>query len=111
MECIFCKIVKGEIPSKTIYEDSYVHVFQDIDPKAPIHWLIVPNKHIASIAELNEDDSEIIGKLLLQISKLAKEHSIGDYRIVANTGRNAGQSVFHLHFHILAGRTFSWPPG
>lgn len=111
MDCIFCKIAKGEIPSKTIYKDQQICVFEDIDPKAPIHWLIIPNKHIASIADMTQWDVDLMGKMLLQISTIAKERKIGDYRIVANTGSQAGQSVFHLHFHILAGRTFSWPPG
>jgi len=111
-DCIFCKIANKEIPSKPVYEDEYVYAFYDIDPKAPVHFLVIPKKHIVSIAEVTEENSEIVAKMAEAISKITKQLGISDgFRVVANTGESAGQTVFHLHFHVLAGRALAWPPG
>ncbi|MCX8033894.1 MAG: histidine triad nucleotide-binding protein [Thermodesulfovibrio sp.] len=113
MNCIFCKIVKGEIPSSKIYEDDIVVAFNDIAPQAPIHILIIPKKHYSTILELEEDDKELIGYIFLVANKIAKDldfHERG-FRIVVNCNRDGGQTVFHVHFHLLAGRAMRWPPG
>ncbi len=112
MDCIFCKIVAGEIPSKKIYEDELVYVFEDIAPTAPIHYLIIPKEHISSAAEITPENSTVISHIFEVIAKLAKELNIQDgFRIVNNCGESAGQTVFHLHFHLLAGRKLEWPAG
>lgn len=111
MDCIFCKIAHGEIPSNTIYKDGKIRIFHDINPQAPTHWLAIPTKHITSVVDVAKEDTELLGYMFLKISELAKTHKLDDYRIVVNTGENAGQSVFHLHYHFLSGRNFSWPPG
>lgn len=111
-DCLFCKIAGKEIPSEIVYEDDAAVAFKDINPQAPIHLLIIPKKHIAGIAEACEEDAELIGHLQLVASKLAAENNVADgYRIVVNSGPKAGQSVMHLHYHLLGGRTLSWPPG
>lgn len=112
-DCLFCKIIKGEINSKKVYEDKNVFAFEDINPQAPIHILIVPKKHISSLNDLNEEDKEIVGDIFLAAKKIAKEKNIdkSGYRTVFNTGPDAGQAVFHLHLHLLGGRKFSWPAG
>lgn len=112
-ECIFCKIVKGDIPSKKIYEDDKVFAFYDISPEAPVHFLVIPKDHIESVNELNEKNASIVSHIFLVINKLVNELGIaGDgYRIVNNTGKDGGQTVHHMHFHVLAGRNLSWPPG
>lgn len=112
MDCIFCKIVAGEIPSKKVYEDELVYVFEDIEPTAPIHYLIIPKEHIASASEITPENSKVVAHIFEVISKLAKELNIEDgFRVVNNCGESAGQTVFHMHFHLLAGREFGWPAG
>ena len=111
-DCLFCKIVAGQIPSKKVYEDEYTFAFEDIDPKAPTHVLIVPKKHIRGLKEAQESEAEIVGRCHLTAAKIAKERKIEDgYRTVLNVGRKSGQSVFHLHVHLLGGRDLRWPPG
>lgn len=111
--CIFCKIIKGEIQSQNVYEDTDVIAFKDIQPKAPVHLLIIPRKHIPTLLNLTENEKDIIGKLVLVANKLAKEQNIAEsgYRLVFNCNRDAGQAVFHLHLHLLGGRQLGWPPG
>lgn len=110
MDCIFCKIVSGEIPSKIVYEDGNVLAFNDIDPQAPVHIVVIPKKHFANILELN--DSTILNAIFDSIRKIADEQKMEKgFRIVCNTGSDGGQTVDHLHFHILAGRNLQWPPG
>lgn len=110
MDCIFCKIVSGEIPSKVVYEDENVLAFNDIDPQAPIHIVVIPKTHFANILELN--DSSILSAIFESIKKIAAEQKMKDgFRIVCNTGSQGGQTVEHLHFHILSGRNLQWPPG
>ena len=106
-ECIFCKIIKGEIPSKKLYEDDKVIAFHDINPEAPIHFLVVPKEHIESVNALNEENSDIIAHIFKVINKLVKEEKIADsgYRIINNCGRDGGQTVNHIHFHVLGGKT------
>jgi len=111
-DCIFCCIVKGEIPSKKVYEDEHTYAFEDLDPKAPTHVLVVPKKHIRGLKEAEEVDAEVVGRCHLAAAKIAKERGIEDgYRTVYNVGPRAGQSVFHLHLHVLGGREMTWPPG
>ena len=109
--CLFCKIVKGEIPSNKVYEDSLCYAFYDIDPQAPIHFLVIPKAHIGSCGEITQWNSAIVAHCFEVISKVAKELGITDFRVVSNCGPQAGQSVPHLHFHVLAGRDMTWPPG
>ena len=111
MDCVFCKIADGEIPSDVIYEDEKVIAFNDLDPQAPIHFLVIPKKHITSLATLDEADSALISQIMLTIAKLAKDKCLEGYRVVTNIGEEGGQSVPHLHFHVLGGRSFNWPPG
>lgn len=111
MDCVFCKIAAGEIPSEAIYEDENLIAFNDLDPQAPIHFLVIPKKHITSLATLDEGDSALISQIMLTIAKLAKENGLEGYRVVTNIGEEGGQSVPHLHFHVLGGRSFNWPPG
>ena len=110
--CLFCKIVEGKIPSSKVYEDETVLAFQDIDPQAPVHVLIIPKKHITSVAQTRESDFDIYARIFSVAKKLAEEFGLsGGYRIVANTGKDGGQAVDHLHFHLLGGRALGWPPG
>jgi histidine triad (HIT) family protein len=110
--CIFCRIIKGEVPGKKVYEDERVFAFEDINPQAPTHILVVPRKHIAGLKEAAPEDAEVIGHCHLVAARLARERGIEDgYRTVFNVGPRAGQSVFHLHLHLLGGRAFRWPPG
>ena len=111
MDCVFCKIVEGEIPTDKIYEDEDIIAFNDLDPQAPIHFLVIPKKHITSLATLDESDSDLVAKIMLVIQKLAKENNLEGYRVVTNIGEDGGQSAPHLHFHVLGGRAFHWPPG
>lgn len=108
-DCIFCKIIRGEIPSKKVYEDELVYAFHDIAPAAPTHILIVPKEHICCANELDESHEALLGHIILTASKLAKELGFAEdgYRIINNCGANAGQTVFHLHFHVLAGDKFT----
>ena len=105
-DCIFCKIIKGEIPSKKVYEDELCYAFYDIAPLAPTHFLVVPKAHIASAAEISEDNAALVGHIFTVVAKLAKELGFAEgFRVVTNCGADAGQTVHHLHFHVLAGRT------
>ena len=110
-DCLFCKIVKGDIPSNKVYEDEVCLAFYDIDPQAPTHFLVIPKMHIASVAEVTEDNAAVAGHMLAVISKVTKQLGIDRYRVVSNIGEQAGQSVPHLHFHVLGGRDMTWPPG
>jgi len=112
MDCLFCKIVAVEIPSRKVYEDDYTFAFEDIDPKAPTHVLIVPKKHIRGLKEAKPEEAEIVGLCHLAAARIARERGIEDgYRTVLNVGPKSGQSVFHLHVHLLGGRDLHWPPG
>ena len=110
-DCIFCKLVSGEIPTAKVYEDDSVLAFQDRNPVAPTHVLVIPKKHIDGLASSSETDRELLGSIQLAIRKIAADAGLADYRVVSNNGRGAGQSVFHLHYHLLSGRRMSWPPG
>lgn len=111
-DCLFCKIVAGQIPSKKVYEDEKAFAFEDIRPQAPMHVLVIPKKHIVDIKEASEADAELIGYCNLVAAKIARERKLeGGYRTVYNVGADAGQSVFHLHLHLLGGRKLGWPPG
>ena len=110
--CLFCKIIKGEIPSEKVYEDDLCYAFKDINPVAPTHVLVIPKEHIASCGEITSENSAIVAHIFEVISKLAKELDLKDgFRVVSNCGEAAGQTVFHLHFHLLGGRQFGWPEG
>ena len=111
--CLFCKIVAGEIPSDAVHEDDLVFAFNDINPVAPVHQLVVPKRHIGSAADLAEADAELLGRLFAVTGKLAADAGLPDtgYRVVTNVGADGGQSVDHLHFHLLGGRAMAWPPG
>lgn len=110
-DCLFCKIVAGDIPSERVYEDDEVIVFRDIAPRAPTHVLAIPRRHVASVAELGDEDGPLLAALFASLRRVATDTGLADYRIVTNVGSGAGQSVFHLHFHLLGGRAMSWPPG
>jgi histidine triad (HIT) family protein len=111
-DCLFCKIARKEIPAKIVYEDADVFAFEDIGPQAPTHILICPRKHFASLNDAVAEDQNVLGKLQLVAAQMARERDLLDgYRTVINSGRGAGQSVFHLHLHLLGGRSFRWPPG
>jgi len=110
--CLFCKIGSKEIPAKLVYEDAEIFAFEDIQPQAPTHILLCPRKHFVSLTEATEDDAALLGRLQLVAAKLAVERKLTEgYRTVFNNGPGAGQSVFHLHLHLLGGRDFRWPPG
>ena len=112
MPCLFCKIVAGEIPSNKVFEDDLTYAFRDINPQAPTHILIVPRKHIASLAESEAADRDLLGYLHLVAARIAKSEGLSKgYRTVINTGPDGGQTVDHLHVHLLGGRAMSWPPG
>jgi histidine triad (HIT) family protein len=111
-DCLFCKIGARKIPGKIVYEDDRVFAFEDINPQAPTHILVSPRKHMVSLTEAGEEDIALLGHVLLVAANLARERQLLDgYRTVFNNGRGAGQSVFHLHLHLLGGRSFRWPPG
>ena len=110
-DCLFCKIAAGDIPSKKVYEDEKVYAFYDIDPQAPTHFLVIPKAHIASVSEVNADNSAVVAHIFEVIAKLSKELGMESYRVVSNIGEKAGQTVFHMHFHVLSGRDMTWPPG
>jgi histidine triad (HIT) family protein len=112
-DCLFCKIINKQIDSEIVYENDYVVIFKDINPKAPVHLLAVPKKHVRSIVEIDRLAQEELSGLLFSISKIARELDLDKegFRVVTNTGISAGQSVDHLHFHILGNRKFNWPPG
>ena len=111
--CIFCRIVAKKLPAKILHEDEFVIAFEDLNPKAPVHLLIVPKKHIADIHSIVIADQELIGHLFFVAKTLASKNGLykGGYRMVINNGQDAGQTVFHIHLHLLSGRTFVWPPG
>jgi len=111
--CLFCRIAKKEIPAKIIYESGDILAFEDIDPKAPFHCLIIPKQHIVSLADAKSGDKDILGSLLLAARDIAEKEKLdkSGYRVVNNIGQDGGQSVFHIHFHLLGGRQLSWPPG
>ena len=110
--CLFCRILRGEIPAKKVYENDHVLAFEDIDPKAPTHVLVIPKKHFAGLKEAQAEDAEVIGRCHLAAAEIARQRKIENgYRTVLNVGPGAGQSVFHLHVHLLGGRSLGWPPG
>jgi histidine triad (HIT) family protein len=112
-DCLFCRIAAGEVPADIVHDDDLVVAFRDVSPKAPTHLLLIPRRHIASAAELSGTDAEMLGRLFGVAAKLAREAGVAEdgYRMVTNVGRGAGQSVAHLHFHLLGGRSLGWPPG
>lgn len=112
-DCLFCKIIKGEIPSTKVYEDERVYAFRDIEPQAPEHIIIVPKEHIISANDITAENSAVIGRIFEVASKISKELGFAEkgYRIVNNCGKDGGQTVGHIHFHLLAGRNLQWPPG
>ncbi len=109
--CLFCKIIKGEIPSSKVYEDSLCYAFNDIAPQAPVHFLVIPKVHMVSVSEVTPHNSAVVAHIFEVIARLTREKGIESYRVVSNIGEQAGQSVPHLHFHVLAGRDMTWPPG
>lgn len=113
MDCLFCKMVAGDVPAEVIYRDDMVMAFNDINPQAPEHKLIIPHKHIATLNEMQDSDSELVGHMIQTGARLARELNIADdgYRLVFNCNEGAGQSVFHIHLHLLGGRKLTWPPG
>jgi histidine triad (HIT) family protein len=112
-DCIFCKIINKEIPASIVYEDERMIAFDDINPQAPVHVLLIPKEHFPSLNEIPEDKKDVLSHLLLKAREIAREKEIGErgYRIVLNTARESGQDVLHIHFHLLGGRQMSWPPG
>ena len=111
MDCLFCNIASGKIPSKKVYEDDLCYAFYDIDPQAPTHFLVIPKAHIASVSAVTPENEAVVGHMFSVIAKLAQELGLDSYRVVSNIGEQAGQWVFHLHFHVLSGRDMTWPPG
>lgn len=112
-DCLFCRIAAGALPAKIVYEDDQTLAFRDIDPKAPTHVLVIPRRHIASVNELEDSDADLVGRLYLTAQEVAEAEGIKDsgYRLVMNNGADAGQTVDHIHLHVLGGRSLSWPPG
>ena len=110
-DCLFCKIARGDIPSNKVYEDDDCLAFYDIDPQAPVHFLVIPKEHIGSCGEITPENSGLVSHLFEVISRVTKELGANQFRVVSNCGAQAGQSVPHLHFHVLAGRDMTWPPG
>ena len=111
-DCLFCRILRNEIPAKKIYEDEHTFAFEDINPQAPTHVLIIPKRHVRGLKEATPEDAELIGRCQLAAAEIARQRGIEDgYRTVLNVGPQAGQSVFHLHVHLLGGRSLHWPPG
>ncbi len=112
-ECLFCKMVSGQIKPNTVYEDDDVLAFKDINPQAPVHVLVIPKKHTATLNDLKPADAALVGKLLMTAARIAKDSGIAEsgYRAVLNCNADAGQSVFHVHLHLLGGRVMRWPPG
>ena len=108
---IFKKIIDGEIPSDKVYEDEDVLAFRDVNPAAPVHILIIPKREIVNLFDATDDDQALLGKLMLTARKVAEQEGLSDFRLVANNGAGAGQSVFHMHLHVIGGRALSWPPG
>jgi histidine triad (HIT) family protein len=110
-DCLFCKIIKGDIPCSKVYEDENYFAFNDINPQAPTHFLVVARKHIDKVSSMGDDDRDLIGGLFATAARICREKNITDYRLVINNGEGVGQSVFHIHLHVLAGRHMGWPPG
>ena len=110
-DCLFCKIIAGEIPSNKVYEDDLCYAFYDIAPQAPTHFLVIPKAHMSSAAAVTAENSAVVGHIFEVIAKLTKDLGVESFRVVSNIGEQAGQSVFHLHFHVLGGRDMTWPPG
>ena len=112
-DCLFCKIAAKEIPASIVYEDDHVVAFNDINPQGPTHVLVIPRRHIATLNELGPGDDQMVGELVRRAAAIAKERGIsaGGFRTVFNTNRDAGQTVFHIHLHLVGGRSFTWPPG
>ena len=112
-DCLFCGIVDGKVKANLVYQDDAVVAFKDIAPRAPVHILIIPRKHVAGVSDIAESDRALIGAIFQVAAKLAREHGIAEsgYRVVVNSGADAGQSVFHIHYHLLGGRQLGWPPG
>lgn len=112
-DCIFCRIASGEIPAKVVYEDEHVVAFHDLDPKAPVHVLVIPRRHIATLNDLDEGDAELVGRLYLAARQVAVDQGFAEsgYRTVMNCNEDGGQTVFHLHLHLLGKRRMAWPPG
>ena len=112
-DCLFCKIVNKEIPAEVVFENETIIAFEDINPQAPIHILLIPKEHFTSLNDVTEEKKEILGELLIKARQIAKEKGLANngYRIVLNTGKDSGQAVFHIHFHLFGGRRMTWPPG
>ncbi len=112
-DCLFCKILEGKVPASIVYEDENVLAFEDVNPQAPMHVLIIPRKHISTVNDLQDDDAIIIGQLYLAAKTIAGDKGVAEegYRLVMNCNEQAGQTVFHVHLHVLAGRNMTWPPG
>lgn len=112
-DCLFCKIIAGEIPSKKAYEDENVYAFWDIAPTAPVHILVIPKQHISTLNDIHSDNSGVISKIYEAIPKIARENGIAEdgYRVISNCNQAAGQTVFHIHFHLIGGRDLAWPAG
>jgi len=111
-DCLFCRIIRGEVPSKKVYEDEHIFAFEDLNPQGPTHVLVIPKQHISGLKEAVAGDAELVGRCHLAAAQIARERSIEDgYRTVLNVGPRAGQSVFHLHVHLIGGRPLQWPPG
>jgi len=110
-DTIFGRIIRREIPADILYEDDSALAFRDVNPQAPVHFLVIPRKAIAKLSDADRDDAELLGHLLLVANSVAKEQGLEDFRLNINNGAGASQTVFHLHIHVLGGRTFSWPPG
>jgi histidine triad (HIT) family protein len=113
MSCLFCRIIAGEIPGTFLYQDDRLVVLQDINPQAPLHALVVPRKHIATLNDLSAEDDKLVGEMVRRAALVAREKGVaeGGYRAVLNCNREAGQTVFHIHLHVLGGRALAWPPG
>lgn len=113
MDCLFCKIISGEMKASFVYQDEHLVVVNDVNPQAPLHVLVVPRKHIATLNDLENSDDELVGEMIRRAGEIARERGYGDrgYRTVFNCNREAGQSVWHIHLHLLAGRPLTWPPG
>ncbi len=112
MDCLFCKIAAGEIPADKVYEDDEILAFRDIAPQAPVHVLVIPRRHLAGPAAVGQAESALAGRLLAVAAQVARQEGVGeDFRLVINNGEGAGQTVFHLHLHVLGGRRMAWPPG
>jgi histidine triad (HIT) family protein len=113
MSCLFCRIIAGEIPGKVLFQDDRLVVLQDVNPQAPLHALVIPRKHVATLNDLSPDDDGLVGEMIRRAATLAREHGVSErgYRTVFNCNSEAGQSVFHIHLHVIGGRPMAWPPG